>query len=121
MAESERNGYLQVMPVFLAHDDNWMISHFRFLRAILLELCSALDPALERGMARNHTLPVTLQLTILGFLATGAFQRELTDWSGLCQSSLSHAMPAVWDRIIHMSARCMKLPYDVVDQNNSKS
>ena len=62
----------------LAHDDDWLMSRFRLPWAILLELCAELGPALERETARNHALPVPLQvLTTLGFLATGAFQREL--------------------------------------------
>uniref|UniRef100_A0A3B3R9K2 DDE Tnp4 domain-containing protein n=1 Tax=Paramormyrops kingsleyae TaxID=1676925 RepID=A0A3B3R9K2_9TELE len=42
-------------------------------------------------------------LSTLGFLASGAFQQELADRSGISQSSLNHAMPAVWDGIIPMS------------------
>nr|XP_055036504.1 putative nuclease HARBI1 isoform X2 [Misgurnus anguillicaudatus]XP_055042372.1 putative nuclease HARBI1 isoform X2 [Misgurnus anguillicaudatus]XP_055063138.1 putative nuclease HARBI1 isoform X2 [Misgurnus anguillicaudatus]XP_055075733.1 putative nuclease HARBI1 isoform X2 [Misgurnus anguillicaudatus] len=89
---------------FLAHDDDWLISRFRFPRAILLELCAELGPNLERETARSHALPVPLQvLTTLGFLATGSFQRELADRSGISQSCLSRAMPAVWDGIIRLS------------------
>jgi len=33
----------------LAHDGNWLISHFRFPRAICLELCAELRQALERN------------------------------------------------------------------------
>ncbi|KAL6481077.1 hypothetical protein MHYP_G00091570 [Metynnis hypsauchen] len=89
---------------FLAHDDVWLISRFRFPRAVLLELCAELGPVLERDTARSRALPVPLQvLTALGFLATGSFQRELADRSGISQSSLSRAMPAVLDGIICMS------------------
>ncbi|KAL6474794.1 hypothetical protein MHYP_G00158340 [Metynnis hypsauchen] len=89
---------------FLAHDDDWLISRFRFPRAVLLELCAELGPVLEREAARSRALPVPLQvLTALGFLATGSFQRELADRSGISQSSLSRAMPAVLDGIICMS------------------
>ncbi|KAL6457326.1 hypothetical protein MHYP_G00342890 [Metynnis hypsauchen] len=90
---------------FLAHDDVWLISRFRFPRAVLLELCAELGPVLEREAARSRALPVPLQvLTALGFLATGSFQRELADRSGISQSSLSRAMPAVLDGIICMSS-----------------
>ncbi|KAL6478454.1 hypothetical protein MHYP_G00142890 [Metynnis hypsauchen] len=86
---------------FLAHDDDWLISRFRFPRAVLLELCAELGPVLERDTARSRASPVPLQvLTALGFLATGSFQRELADRSGISQSSLSRAMPAVLDGII---------------------
>ncbi len=106
----------------LAHDDNWLISHFTFPRAIFLELCAELRPALERNAARSHALPVPIQvLTTLGFLATGALQRELADRSGLCQSTLSRAMPAVWDGIIRMSARYIEFPYNAAEQVNIKA
>ncbi|KAL6467905.1 hypothetical protein MHYP_G00235820 [Metynnis hypsauchen] len=107
---------------FLAHDDDWLISRSRFPRAVLLELCAELGPVLEREAARSRALPVPLQvLTALGFLATGSFQRELADRSGISQSSLSRAMPAVLDGIICMSARYIKFPYDAVDQANIKA
>lgn len=81
---------------FLAQDDDWLISRFKFPRAILLEFCAELGPNLERETARSHAIPVPLQvLTTLCFLATGSFQRELADRSGISQSSLSRAMPAV--------------------------
>jgi len=44
------------------------------------------------------------EMCTLGFLATGAFQRELANRSGLCQSTLSRAMPTEWDGIICISA-----------------
>ncbi|XP_030253178.1 putative nuclease HARBI1 [Sparus aurata] len=82
------------------------MSRFRLPRPVLLELCAELRPALERNTARSAGLSVPTQvLTTLGFLATGAFQRELADRSGVCQSTLSRAMPAVWDGIIRMSSR----------------
>ncbi|KAK0145034.1 putative nuclease HARBI1 [Merluccius polli] len=57
---------------------------------ILLEICrpTELGPGLERQTARSHALPVPIQvLTTLGFLATGSFQRELADRSGMSQGS----------------------------------
>ncbi|KAL6469110.1 hypothetical protein MHYP_G00226340 [Metynnis hypsauchen] len=107
---------------FLAHDDDWLISRFRFPRAVLLELCAELGPVLERETARSRASPVPLQvLTTLGFLATGSFQRKLADRSGISQSSLSRAMPAVLDGIICMSAKYIKFPYEAVDQANIKA
>ena len=41
---------------FLAHDDDWLMSRFRFPRAILLELCSELRPVLERPSRRNRAV-----------------------------------------------------------------
>ena len=67
-----------------------------FPRAILLELCTELGLSLERETARSHALPVPIQvLTTLGFLATGAFQRELADRLGMSQAALSRTIPSV--------------------------
>uniref|UniRef100_A0A3P9JS12 DDE Tnp4 domain-containing protein n=1 Tax=Oryzias latipes TaxID=8090 RepID=A0A3P9JS12_ORYLA len=50
----------------------------------------------SRSTRRNHAVPVSLQvLTTLGFLATGTFQRELADRSGISQPTLSRVMPDV--------------------------
>ncbi|XP_060766174.1 putative nuclease HARBI1 [Neoarius graeffei] len=107
---------------FLAHDDDWLISRFRLPRAILLELCAELGPGLEREMARSHALPVPIQvLTTLGFLATGSFQRELADRSGMSQTALSRAIPSVLNGIIRLSARYIRFPYDVADQAQIKA
>ncbi|XP_066575647.1 putative nuclease HARBI1 [Amia ocellicauda] len=101
---------------FLANDADWLISRFRFPRAVLLELCAELGPDLERETARRCAF--TRSPT---FLATGSFQRELADCSGISQSSLSRAMPAVWDGIIRMSISYIRFPYDTVDQPNIKA
>ena len=42
----------------LAHDGNWLISCFRFPRAILQELCAELRPALEHRGQPIGTVPV---------------------------------------------------------------
>ncbi len=106
----------------LANEDDWLMSRFRLPRAVLLELCAELRPALERSTARNQGLSVPTQvLTTLGFPATGAFQRELADRSGVYQSTLSGAMPAVWDEIIRMSFRYIKFPYNAVEQADIKA
>lgn len=57
-------------------------------------------------------------LTTLGFLAMGTYQWELTDRSGLSQSTLSRTMPAVWDGIVRMTPRYIKFPYNAVDKAN---
>ena len=62
------NGCSATIMIFLAHDDDWLISRFRFPRAILLEICTELGPGLERQTARSHALPVPIQvLTTLVF------------------------------------------------------
>ncbi|XP_034550678.1 putative nuclease HARBI1 [Notolabrus celidotus] len=106
---------------FLAQDDDWLISRFRFRRAVLLDLCTELGPGLERETRRNHAIPVPIQvLTTLGFLATGSYQREMADRSGISQSSLSAMMPAVWTGIINLSSRYIRFPYTVEEQANIK-
>lgn len=106
----------------LANDDEWLLSRFRFPRAVLLDICAELQPFLERHTQRSHALPVPTQvLTTLGFLATGTFQRELADRAGMSQSTLSRTMPAVWDGVIRMSSRYIKFPYNAVDQADIKT
>ncbi|KAK0132437.1 hypothetical protein N1851_032665 [Merluccius polli] len=91
------------------HNVVYVLFHARiqmYETPVLLELCAELRPALEHNTARSQGLSVPTQvLTTLGFLATGAFQWELADRSGVCQSTLSRAMPAVRDGIIRMSSR----------------
>ncbi|KAK0139210.1 putative nuclease HARBI1 [Merluccius polli] len=90
---------------------------------ILLEIGSTeLGPGLERQTARSHALPVPIQvLTTLGFLATGSFQRELADRSGMSQGALSRAIAAVLNGIIRISARYIRFPYDAVNQVHIKA
>ena len=54
----------------LAHDDDWLISQFRFARAVLLDLCAELGPALERATRRSRAI------TTLGFL--GSYQQKMS-------------------------------------------
>lgn len=73
----------------LAHDDYWLVSHFRFPRLVLLEMTAELQPLLERNTKRSHALAVhILVLTTLAFLATRTFQQELADQTRPCQSTL---------------------------------
>ncbi|KAK0141786.1 putative nuclease HARBI1 [Merluccius polli] len=91
------------------HDDDWLISRFRFPKAISSWKSTELGPGLERQTARSHALPVPIQvLTTLGFLATGSFQRELADRSGMSQGALSRAIAAVLNGIIRISASVCK-------------
>ena len=77
---------------FLTQDDVWLIS-----RTALLELCVHL----QRRTRCNQAIPVQVQvLSVLGSLATGTFQREIGDQSGISQSSLSRILPDVLCGII---------------------
>lgn len=49
----------------LAHDDDWLISRFRLPRAVLLELCAELGPALERRTRRTHAFSVPTQVGLM--------------------------------------------------------
>lgn len=55
-------------------------------------------------------------LTPLGFLATGAFQRELADRTSVSQRFLSRAMPAVWDGLIRMMLKCNILDFHSIQE-----
>ncbi len=102
-----------------AHDAEWLMSRFRLPRAVLLDLCNSLGLALQRGSRRNHGVPVPLQvLTTLGFLATGTFQRELADRSGISQPTFSRIMPDVLGGIIGLSQRYINFPFTVGEQAN---
>lgn len=86
LLEDHANGRIRLERVFrdredfLAHDDDWLISRFRLPRALLLDLIAELSPILERPTHRNRAIPAHIKvLTALGFLATGSFQRELSD------------------------------------------
>lgn len=106
----------------LANDDEWLMSRFRLPRAVLLDLCAVLGPALQRSTRRNRAVPVPLQvLTTLGFLATGTFQRELADRSGISQPTFSRVMPDVLGGIIGLSHLYIKFPYTVGEQANKKA
>ncbi|KAK0143826.1 putative nuclease HARBI1 [Merluccius polli] len=132
LLEDLANGAIRRERVFreredlLANDDNWLkpISNpIQISKSyILLEICTELGPGLERQTARSHALPVPIQvLTTLGFLATGSFQRELADRSGMSQGALSRAIAAVLNGIIRISARHIRFPYDAVNQAHIKA
>lgn len=105
----------------LAHDDEWLVSRYRLPRAILVQLCDELGPALERPTRCNHAIPVEIQvLTTLAFLATGTFQRELSDRSGIHQTSFSRFMPSVLRGIVRLSPRFIRFPYTGMDQGRVK-
>jgi len=113
--EDIANGAIRRERVFrdkedlLAHDDNWFISRFEGRPPGTVCRAAAGVGAQQRGAMRRLCPQV---LCTLGFQATGAFQKELANRLGLCQSTLSRAMPAEWDRIIRISARYIKFPYN---------
>nr|XP_023674813.1 putative nuclease HARBI1 isoform X1 [Paramormyrops kingsleyae]XP_023674815.1 putative nuclease HARBI1 isoform X1 [Paramormyrops kingsleyae] len=107
---------------FFSNDDSWLISHFRLPRTILMELCNELAPTLERPTSRNHAVPVQLQvLTTLGFLATGTYQRELADRSGISQPTMSSFIPQVVAGINRLSRQHIKFPCGADVQANIKT
>ena len=105
----------------LSNDDEWLMSRFRLPRVVLLQLIAELGSVLERGTRRNHATPVSLQvLTCIGFLATGTFQRELADRSGISQPTFSRILPDVLGGVIALSQNYINFPYTVGEQANKK-
>lgn len=101
----------------LAENDDWLISRFRLPRPVLLHLCNILEDNLRRQTRRSHSIPAHLQvLSVLGFLATGTFQREIADRSGISQSSMSRIIPDVLDCIVGLMPQYIKFPYNLVHQ-----
>ncbi len=101
----------------LSENDDWLISRFRLPRPLLLYLCNILEAKLRRETRRYHSIPAHLQvLSVLGFLATGTFQREIADRSGISQSSMSRIIPDVLDGLIRLLPQYIKFPYNLVHQ-----
>ena len=95
----------------LAETDEWLTSRFRLPRTVLLQTCSLLEPQLQRETHPPSPIPPHVQvLTTLGFLATGTFQREIGDRSGVPQSSVSRALPLVIKALISLSPMEHQIP-----------
>ena len=106
---------------FFMESDEWLLSRFRLPRHLLMELCNALEPQLRRETRRSNAIPVPVQVwSTLGFLATGTFQREIGDRSGISQPSISRTMPAVLAAIMSLSKRYIKFPYNNDQQTGIK-
>ncbi len=104
---------------FFAYGDEWLISRYRLPRAALLHLCALIGPSIQRRTNCNQAIPVEVQvLSVLGFLATGTFQREIGDRSGISQPSVCRLMPAVLQGIIRLSARYIRFPYTAEEQQH---
>ena len=103
----------------IAQDDVWLISRYRLPRTALLELCAQMGPRLQRRTRCNQAIPVQV-LSVYGFLATGTFQREIGDWSGISQSSLSRILPDVLRGLIRLCPQYITFPYSVQEQRNVK-
>ncbi|XP_039602265.1 putative nuclease HARBI1 [Polypterus senegalus] len=95
----------------LAESDEWLISRFRLPRPILLDLCQQFSQLLERPTKRTSAVPVHTQvLSTIGFLATGTFQREIGDRSGISQPTVSRIMPHVLHAIISLTSQYITFP-----------
>lgn len=76
-----------------------------------------MGPQLQRRTRQNKAIPLQAQvLSVLGFIATGTFQREIGDGSGINQSSLSRDFPNVLCAIIHLCPRFIRVPYSAQEQ-----
>ena len=78
-----------------------------------------IGPSVGEEHPQNHAVPLQV-LTTLGFLATGTFQRELADRSGISQPTFSRVMPDVLGGIISLSQQYIKFLYTVGEQANKK-
>lgn len=97
----------------LNESDEWLMSRFRLPRHLLLELCNNLEPYLQHEARRSRALPVPVQvLSTLGFLATGTFQREIADRSGMSQPTMSRMLPSVLAAIRTLIPHYIQFPYD---------
>lgn len=104
-----------------AESDTWLISRFCFPRHILLYVCNQLSPVLERETKCTNAIPVHTQvLSTLGFLATGTFQREIADQSGISQPTMSRILPAVLHGIISLTPQYIQFLYTAVPQARVK-
>ncbi|KAL2093109.1 hypothetical protein ACEWY4_010421 [Coilia grayii] len=82
-----------------------------------MELCDTLEPQLQRETRRSNAIPVSIQvLSTLAFLATGSFQREIGDRSGVSQPSLTRIMPLVLRAINSLAGRYIQFPYNDAQQ-----
>ncbi len=94
------------------------ISYFHYMNKVLIfyllvQLCHDLEPQLRKETQRSHAIPVPVMvLSTLGFLATGTFQREIGDRSGISQPTFSRTMPAVLAAMKSFFRRYIQFPYD---------
>ncbi|KAI2662174.1 hypothetical protein H4Q32_000957 [Labeo rohita] len=66
-----------------------------------------------------QAIPVQVQvLSVLGFLATGTFQREIGDRSGISQSTFSRILPDVLRGIIGLCPQLIRFPYSAQEQRD---
>ena len=97
---------------FLAENDTYLISRFRLPRHVLIWLCNRLDPQLRRETRRSRALSCQTQvLSTLASLATGTFQREVGDRSGITQPSMSRVMPPVLEAIKSLTEEFIRFPF----------
>lgn len=99
----------------LSETDEWLLSHFRLPQAVLLNICDLLEPQPTREMRQSNPIPHLQILSVIGFLATGTFEREIGDRSGVSQSSVTRALPSVIKGLIGLSPMYIRFPYNSVD------
>lgn len=90
-----RDGYLETIYIFLSEVASWLISQFCLPWHRLQMLCNTLEPA-------SCTILVHVQiLCMLWFLATGSFQREISDQFGMSQPTMRGILPHPEYIIVH--------------------
>ncbi len=107
------------------NDEPWLISPYRLPRKALSDLWTDLALNLERKTCCNHAIHVGLSvqvLSTLGFLATGTFQREMSDSSGISQLSFSGIKPQVIEAILQvLFTRYISFPFTTDGQAHVKA
>ncbi|XP_034035060.1 putative nuclease HARBI1 [Thalassophryne amazonica] len=87
----------------LSESDDWLLSRFA-------------SPDMSSWSYAHHWNRVYNVLSTLGFLATGAFQREIADRSGITQSTMSRILPHVLAGIRDLAPRYIRFPYNNAEQ-----
>ncbi|MCL4154174.1 UNVERIFIED_CONTAM: hypothetical protein GTU68_060049 [Idotea baltica] len=91
--------------------DNELFDRFRFPRPGIIEIINLLSPHLERPTARNSSLSVPLQVCLaLRYYATGIFQREAGDLSGVSRMTASRVIHDVSEALCREIRRFIKFP-----------
>ena len=97
--------------------DEWLLSCFR-LPKHPFGIMPQFGASVKEGK-RLNAIPVPVQVpSTLGFLATGTFQQEMGDGSGMSQPTISKLMSAVLVVIKSLSCQYIQFPNNDALQNS---
>lgn len=90
-------------------------------QGIIVELYLELQPVLKHNTSRSPSTAITDRAAdYIGIPCNRGIPEEMTDWSGLYELTLNRTMPTVWDWIIHMSTRYIKIPTMQLNRQTSE-